>query len=232
MPAQDKPQQLPFELGHREAFAREDLWVSQANAAAVGWIDKWPEWGAPALIVHGPVASGKTHVARVWQKKADATEATAGNIQALAAAKAVPLALIVDDAQAFAGDAETEAALFHVYNRQKEQGGHVLLTAVSPVRDWDLRLPDLKSRLMAAPAAQLGAPDEQLLAVVLTKLFSDRQIYVTQDVVQFIVARVERSFAAVRDTVDAIDRKAMADKRAITVPLVRDVLHSASMTGL
>ncbi|MBI1214200.1 MAG: DNA replication protein [Alphaproteobacteria bacterium] len=222
----NRPQQLPFDLGHREAFAREDLWVSGANEAAVGWLDKWPDWPAPALVIHGPAASGKTHLSRVWQKKSEASDVTAENLSSLRGLNELPKALIIDDAEKMAGDAQSETALFHLYNMQKEQGGHMLLTALTPPRDWPFVLPDLKSRLMAAPVVAVGAPDEQLMAVVLTKLFSDRQIFVPQEVVKFILARIERSFAALRAIVDAVDRKALAEKRPVTVPLVREVMNA------
>jgi DnaA regulatory inactivator Hda len=220
----NRPQQLPFDLGHREAFAREDLWVSGANAEAVGWLDKWPDWPAPALVIYGPAASGKTHLSRVWHKQASALDVTAENLAALHAAGDLPKALIVDDAETLIGDKQRETALFHLYNSQKEQGGHMLLTGPTPPRDWHFALADLKSRLMAAPAVAVGAPDEQLMAVVLTKLFSDRQIFVPQEVVQFILARIERSFAAMRTLADEIDRKALAEKRPVTIPLVRDLM--------
>jgi chromosomal replication initiation ATPase DnaA len=87
-----------------------------------------------------------------------------------------------------------------------------------------LALPDLKSRLMAAPAAELGSPDDTLMAVVLTKLFSDRQIFVPQEVIEFILPRIERSFLSLRDIADKIDRRALAEKRPVTVPLVKEIL--------
>lgn len=219
-----KAEQLPFDLGHRSAYAREDLWVSTANAEAVAWLDKWPAWGAPALILHGPAASGKTHLACVWQKTSGAqplTPETLLNVEALAAP-----GIIIDDVEKFLGSKEAEAALFHLFNRAKEQGGYILLTAASPPRDWNLALPDLKSRLLSVPAAAVGSPDEQTMAVVLAKLFSDRQIFVSQDVVQFILSRIERSFAALRDIADAVDRKALAEKRAVTIPFVREIFQA------
>jgi chromosomal replication initiation ATPase DnaA len=93
-------------------------------------------------------------------------------------------------------------------------------------------LADLQSRLLAAPAVAVGAPDEQLMAVVMAKLFSDRQIYVTQDVVQFILLRSERSFAALRALVEALDRAALAQKRRVTVPLVREVMQGMAAAEL
>jgi DnaA regulatory inactivator Hda len=220
-----KARQLPFDLGHREAFAREDLWVSSANADAVAWLDKYPGWGAPALIIYGPAASGKTHLCHVWQKISAAVAVEKSGIARLAAANDFPKASIIDDAESVAGDAALETALFHFYNRAKEEGAHMLLTGAHAPKEWPLSLPDLKSRLLAAPAAAVGAPDEQLMSVVLAKLFSDRQLSVSPDVIAFILPRIDRSFAALRSIAADVDRKALAEKRAVTIPLLREILQ-------
>lgn len=213
------PEQLPFDLGHRSAFARDDFWVSDSNRDAVAWLDKWPEWPAPALVIYGPPGSGKTHLLQVWKNESGAVA-----FDPLRAADDAR-ALIVDDADRLIGNPAREEALFHAYNTLKENGGYMLLAASGPQRSWSFALPDLKSRLLAAPAVQTGSPDDQLLAVVLTKLFSDRQILVGQEVIQFILPRIERSFDAARQLVDKIDRRALSKKSAITVPLVRDVMQ-------
>jgi DnaA regulatory inactivator Hda len=213
-----KPEQLPFDLGHRAAFAREDFWVSQSNSDAIAWIDRYPDWPAPLLVIYGPPACGKTHLLHVWQRETGAALYNPLEIDAS------PKAVIVDHLDTLIGDVAREEALLHLYNVQKERGGHVLAAAASPPRSWVFKLRDLESRFVAAPAVALGAPDDQLMAVVLTKLFSDRQIFVPQEVVQFLLPRLERTFAAMRDIVDRIDRKALSEKRAVTIPLVRDLV--------
>src|SRR6218665_1649918 len=79
----EKPQQLPFDLGHRTAFARDDFWVSQSNSDAVAWLDKYPAWPAPALIIYGPRACGKTHLLKVWQNETGAAVYDPATIDAL-----------------------------------------------------------------------------------------------------------------------------------------------------
>lgn len=218
-----KPEQIPFDLGHRQAYAREDIWVSSANAAAVAWIDKWPAWQqGSGLVLHGPSASGKTHLLRIWQKMSGAPDLTPENWPRLAD---MPSAVAVDDADRLIGHAVSEEWLFHLLNAAKEAGGHVLLTSARPPQELSLLLPDLRSRLLALPAVAVGVPDEALLAIVLAKMFSDRQIFVTQDVIDFIMPRIRRSFEAVRAVANEIDRQAMAQKRPVTVPLVRDILN-------
>lgn len=219
---------MPFDLGHAAAYAPEDFRVSDCNRAAVGWIERWPDWGAPLLVVHGPEGSGKTHLAHLWQARSGATLLNApGAIEDLGAAD--PPAFLIDDApENFIGDAESEEVLFHLYNHAAANGRTILVTADAPPASWNVVLPDLKSRLLAAPAAALQPPDDTLMAVVLTKLFSDRQVAVSPEVVAYLLPRMERSFAAARDLAAKIDRAALAAKRPVTVPLAREVLDSAS----
>ena len=91
-----------------------------------------------------------------------------------------------------------EQALLSIYNRLQERRGHLLLTARTPVGAWTLRLPDLASRLRAAPAVAIGAPDDALLGAVLLKLFADRQLVVSEAVIEYLVRRMERSFDAAK----------------------------------
>lgn len=201
--------QLPFDLGTRAAFGRDDFWVSDCNAAAIAWLDRWPEWPAPALVIIGPAGSGKTHLCHVFQQRL------------------LGKAIVHDDIDAqMEGGAFDEEALFHAYNRYPETRQPLLLTAQAAPEKWQIKTADLRSRLMAAPAAVVGAPDDQLMAVVIAKMFSDRQIFVPQEVVEFIIRRITRSFAAIGQAVADIDRAALAQKRAVTVPFVRDILEA------
>lgn len=221
-----KLEQIPFDLGHRHAYGREDFWVSGSNREAIAWLDKWPNWPAPALVIFGPPSSGKTHLLQVWKKETAAKEILLQDMvtetinQIIGTSRAV----IIDDVSQAIGEKNREEALFHLYNLMQERGGHLLITAPLPVRKLPVLLPDLKSRLLAAPSVAINPPDDDLMAVILTKLFSDRQIFVSQEVVQFILPRIERSFLTISHLVEKIDHKALSEKRAVTIPLVREIL--------
>src|SRR3546814_11282244 len=100
----------------------------------------------------------------------------------------------------------------------REAGGHLLLTGRTPPARWKIGLPDLASRLRAAPTVAVDGPDDALLSAVLVKLFADRQLRVGTDVVAFVVPRMERSFAAARRLVAALDAASLASRRPVTVP--------------
>ncbi len=213
--------QIPLELGHRPALKREDFLVAPSNAAAVAWLDRWPEWPQRALVIHGPEGAGKSHLAEAWRERSGALRLEADALAGQALPALAEHALVIEDLDR----GVDETALFHLYNMMAEAGRFLLLTArVAPVR-WPLRLPDLRSRLLAAPAVALQLPDEALIGAVLVKTFADRQIRVSEEVILYLLSRMERSFAAVQEIVAALDRVALAERRAITIPLVRQLLH-------
>ncbi|MGB5950385.1 MAG: DnaA/Hda family protein [Parvibaculum sp.] len=217
--------QLIFELGHRPAFGREDFLVGPSNEAAVAMIDAWPNWLGPTAALSGPAGSGKTHLAEVWRAAAgavrlDLSALGEADLPALVAQRAI----ILEDL-ARLSDRE-ERALFHLLNLVREEGAALLLTSRAAPGHIEVRLPDLASRLRALPHAELGAPDDALLAGVLVKLFDDRQLRVAEPLIAYLTSRIERSISVLRDVVEALDRASLSGKRPITVPLAAEVLQS------
>ncbi len=219
--------QLALGLGHRTALGRVDFLVAPSNEVAVAWIDRWPDWTGAGLALHGPPGSGKTHLCEVWRRLSGAPAIDAS---ALAEAGAPELlgparACVLDGVGAWLeGDEELQRRLLHLYNLMAQRGGHLLLSGAKPPAHWPCTLADLRSRLATMAAVGLKAPDDSLLAAVLVKLFSDRQLKVEPAIIRFLVARMERSLEAAGRMVAAIDRVSLAERREITVPLVRSVL--------
>lgn len=217
--------QLVFDLPARDGMTRAEFFVSPANALALAALDGWKDWPGGKMLLLGPSGAGKTHLAQIWATETGAAVTAAGG---LAAADLPALAaggrVAVEDAAAVAGDAQAEAALFHLHNLLAQAGGALLLTAAAPPRDWGLALPDLLSRMQAAPVTRIEAPDDALLSAVLVKLFSDRQLAVAPNLIPYLVARMPRSIGAARALVAALDAAALAEGRPVTRALAAGLL--------
>ena len=216
--------QLVLELALRPAHGREEFILSDCNREAVAWIDRWPDWPphTTGLNVHGPAACGKTHLAAVWRARSKASWIDSP----IARSEDVPAVLgdakdVVIDG--LTGDWPGEPIL-HLHNLAVERGGVLLILSRVPVARMDTRPADLASRLAAMPAVGIGAPDDGLIIGVMSKLFRDRQLHVGRDVLEFLANRMQRSLEEVVRLVDRLDKKALAEKRGITLPLARSVL--------
>jgi DnaA regulatory inactivator Hda len=220
--------QLILDLPARKSQGRADFLVTGSNSDAVAWLDQWPDWPGHALCLYGPKGSGKSHLLHLWCAQTQARRITPAqlldaNVPELAALGAVAL----DDAGADLGAAASPAEpLLHLYNLLREQGGYLLLAARQPPKQWQIALPDLRSRILAAPAVGIQAPDDQLLVAVMAKMFADRQVRVGADVLSYLAARIERSFAAAEAAVIRLDRTSLSGQRPITVPLARAAMAS------
>lgn len=218
--------QIPFDLSHRPAFGREDFLVGEANEAAVAMLDRWPDWSAPLLVIQGPPASGKSHLAAVWCQRANAAIVNPESLRAQGANVTAANAehIVLDGLDLWLGDRAAETELFHLYNLFKEEKRSLLVTMRMAPAQVEFAIPDLASRFRAAPLVAIEPPDDDLLSAILIKLFHDRQLTIGEDVIRYILPRMERSFAAAHDIVSMADRRALAQKRSVSIAVVRDVL--------
>jgi len=218
--------QLTLDLPHRAALGAEDFLVSDCNLAAVRLVDAWPNWSDTVQLLTGPAASGKTHLAKVWQARSEARalEPSAFGIE-LVDSMGEGTSLVVEDVDRRSYD---EKALFHLLNLVREKRLFVLMTARSVPSRWEVALPDLLSRLNAVPSVEIGAPDETLIKAVLLKHFADRQLDIDPKVLTYLALHVDRSLAAAEAAVAAIDRAALATGRKISRKLVTEVLQRSA----
>ncbi|MFP4126328.1 MAG: HdaA/DnaA family protein [Alphaproteobacteria bacterium] len=220
-PASPPLEQLPLELPLDDRMRPEDFLTASCNRLAREVVEAWPEGADPVLVLTGPAACGKTHLARIWQARVGASWVTPATCAARSAESLLDAGpWVVDDAERL-GD---ETLLFHLVNVARARGLGLIVVSRFAASRWCPVLADLRSRLLAAPTVAIAAPDDELLGAVLVKQFADRQLRVPPAVVHYLTARMERSFAACRRIVDLLDQRALASGRAITTALAREVL--------
>jgi len=219
------PRQLALALPHAESFAREDYLSGASNKAALGLIERWPDWPDRALALVGPEGAGKSHLASIWADIAGARRVSARALGETNPPAALATgALVIEDA----ATGVDERALFHLLNLMRQQDAYVLITARIAPAQWRVELPDLASRLRAMPVVELSAPDDALLRAVMVKLFADRQLVVDESLIAYLATRIERSFAGARAAVDELDREALRLKRPVTRALAAETLNAGN----
>jgi len=218
----DTPRQLPLDLPIETRLEVEDFVISSSNEVAYQFMEKWPDWPDRVLLLTGPEASGKSHLAAVWAAKSRAWIEKASDIKLDRVPHLVSSgALVIEDCDRSVLD---EHALFHLINAARERGTYLLLTARTGPNEWGLQTKDLLSRLRLAPEVKIDGPDDALLNAVLFKLFIDRQLVIDTTIITFIQSRIERSIAAARDFVERLDREGLARGKPITRALAAQLL--------
>ena len=219
--------QLAFDLPAEVRLEARDFFVGPANEQAYAMVLSPESWPNGKLALVGPARSGKTHLARIFADATDAAMVRAGAIDP--DADLPDTALVVEDGPDLQPHAEEW--LFHAHNRLAQHGLPLLVTGRSAPARWPLTLPDLASRLSAATSVTIDQPDDALLTALLLKQFQDRQLTPAPDALTYLVRNLPRSFAAVQQAVETLDRRALAQSRSLTRPFVQTVLAELDPDG-
>ncbi|PIR37131.1 MAG: DNA replication protein [Alphaproteobacteria bacterium CG11_big_fil_rev_8_21_14_0_20_39_49] len=213
--------QKSFDLSVKIPVREDDYIISNSNVNAFSLIGKWPQWDSKILLLYGSESSGKTHLAKIWCKNANAISLSAEDIYT----NNFDLSKnhLLDDLEKVCD----EPALLHFYNMVKEaDSGYLLMTAGNSPSNMKIRLADLRSRLGAVASIGINDPDDEILRQILVKRFASRQLKVDMDVIKYIVSRMERSFLAAEKLVDILDKEALKQKKNITIPFVKTLLEN------
>ena len=224
--------QTAFSFSAKKDMAKEDFMVSECNKTAFMMIESWPNWNSFGLIIYGPKGCGKTHLAHIFRDKLcsetqkplnipfyDCKQITMKNLERICNFSD---AIIIENLQKNVD----QEALFHLFNHFQEKGKYMLLTAeITPTR-ISFSLKDLQSRLCLLPVAEIKEPDDTMLRALIIKLFYDRQLVISPEILEYIINNTERSFAFAEKLVQEIDEISLAYKSTVNYKIVRLALEN------
>jgi len=218
------PKQFTMDLMPPPSLARDDFVLGSCNALAADWVDRWPNWPGriKGVVLYGPEDSGKSHLAAIWQSRNRASVMTHLDDQSIHS---------LGDQQAVIWDHPMpnndwpEDLVFHCLNRLTEINGSLLVLSRVPMPQLDWQLADVSSRLNGLSSAAITDPDDDMLASLLHKHADDMGLALDVDVTRYIVTRMERRFSAAREIIKQLNDLALAAKKPVTVPMVREVFE-------
>ncbi len=203
-PVPATPVQIALPLAWPAAPRDDEFLVTPSNEAAVTLLDRWRNWPVRAALLTGPRKSGRSLLARIWAAKSGGA--------------------LIDGAEAM-----PEGELFHAWNRAQADTRPLLVIADAAPPVWTIKLPDLRSRLAASPVATIGPPDDPLMRALFERQFLRRGVDARADLIDWLVARVERSHLALLRAVDALDEAALQAHKRLSIPLARNALQAAAL---
>ncbi len=208
--------QLRLKLRRPPSYARDDLAAGPSNAAAREALSAWPHWHGGSLVLVGPTGVGKTHLARLWTESVRARELSprSGDLDLTG-----PV-LIEDLDQGF-----DEEFIFHRINMAGRGDSGLLLTARTLPSVWPVQLADLRSRLNALQVAEIDPPDDEVLEALLRGQFARCNITPHDDVIPYLVKRIERSATGAWTVVQLLDAVSGETHRPVSRVLARQILE-------
>ena len=214
--------QLIFKFPFKTKYYEQDFYVSSNNFSAYKLIENWPNWSSKWLNVFGSTGSGKTHLSKILEKKIKNIEIiNAKAVEEKTIDKLEKLqCLIIDNYE----NNIDQKFLYSLLNQSKQLENFILINSIKPVSDFKYDLPDLKSRLDSFLFIGIDLPTDDLLNVIITKSFSDKQVELDPKVSDFIIKNVDRSYDKMFKFLKEVDELSLSSGKPININLIKKVL--------
>lgn len=173
--------------------------IGNANASVAGALDEPEAWPFRTAVLVGPPRSGKSLLGKWFAAHGKGA--------------------VIDGA-----DSEDETEVFHRWNRAQQDGEPILL--ISNGDPWMITLPDLRSRIGGSMHLTIGVPDDAMVADLLSAHAEARHLPASDALCNYLLPRIERSFANIERVVSEIDRISLERKVPATMSVWRDALDA------
>lgn len=218
--------QLAFELASPPPPTLDNFVVGE-NAEVVAAVRALARGGGERFVyLWGGSGSGRTHllhaVLREWHGAGRVAQLCTSDAPPTAAGVTATDAIAVDDVQLLSPPAQVE--LFNIYNNLRDSSGLLLVAGDVPPARLALRA-DLLTRLAWGLVYEVRALSEDDRRAAVQGYAVARGFELPAEVIDYLMARAPRDLSSLRALVDTLDRLSLEQKRAVTVPLARELLQ-------
>ena len=215
--------QLVFKFPFKVKYYEQDFYVSSNNFSAYKLIESWPNWPGKWLNVFGMSGSGKTHLSKILEKQIKKIKLVeAKNINNNIIENLVNIdCLIIDNYQ----NNIDENLFYSILNQSKQLDNFVVVNSVDSLSDLNFNLKDLQSRLNSFIFIGIKLPTDDLLQVIISKFFSEKQIYLNPKISEYIIKNVDRSYEKMFKFLKDIDELSLSTGKSININLIKKALN-------
>ena len=213
--------QLILKFPNNKAYKKEDFYVSPSNQSAYELINSWPKWIKRILNIYGPSGSGKSHLASILKSKTSCLSVYSNELNEQIFLKfKTKEALIIENFN----EAVSEKILFTLWNIALQDNKYLLINSTKPITSYKFQLKDLVSRINSSLIIGINLPEDDLISVILTKNFSDRQITVDKKHIDYIIKRIDRSYEKISQFILTLDKYSLKKGSPFDLKMIKEVL--------
>jgi len=213
--------QLILKFPSKKIYLKEDFYVSSSNQNAYDLINQWPKWIKRTVNIFGPSGSGKTHLASMLKSKTTFLQLESSQLDNNMLNKLkTKEALIIENLDMNI----SEEILFTIWNTILQDNKYLLITSTKPINSYNFKLKDLVSRVNSSLSLGINLPSDDLISVILTKNFSDKQITVEKKHIDYIIKRIDRSYEKISQFILTLDKYSLKKGTPFSLKLIKEVL--------
>ena len=213
--------QLILKFPTHSAYKKEDFYVSPSNQEAYDFINSWPKWIKRIINIFGPSGSGKSHLASILKSKTSCLQIDSKELDEKTFLKfKTKEALIIENMD----EKISEKLLFSLWNIALQDNKYFLITSTKPINSYKFKLRDLISRVNSSLIIGINLPSDDLIGVILAKSFSDKQIKVEKNHIDYIIKRIDRSYEKISQFILILDKYSLKKGGPFGLKLIKEVL--------
>jgi chromosomal replication initiation ATPase DnaA len=215
-------EQLIFNFPFKRNYLKQDFYVSKNNFNAFKLIDSWPKWPSRLVNIFGPKGCGKTHLINILQTKIQSLLILSKNVSPdILVEYKTKECLIIDD---FNNNID-EKTLYSIINQSYQDNKYLIISSPISIKKFKTELIDLRSRFSSFVDIGIDLPTDDLVRVILTKHFSDKQIQISEKNIEYILKNIERSYEKINNFSNSIDSLSLTKAQPVKLQLIKKVLN-------